>query len=925
MHRLNKFSEEFVSKFFRLCAEKTSASQFENFLNKAESNLIKYYFTRSSEANLLRILESQFQLNLFLSDVLKYEHYLEILLTISSYSNYLTDILVQNPSYFYWITNTETLNRKPSTRYYNDTISKIDSNFISFTAKVNSLKNFKKKEILRIGIYDYYLNYSLENITKLLSYLANSINKYLFSLCLDEIKRKYNVKKLPQYCLVSLGKLGGGELNYSSDIDLILFTEFDEIINHKYHSNKIYEEAVMLYIRTASQLTEKGDLYRIDFRLRPYGRNSDLVNTISSYLYYYENQSEHWEKQMLIKCSLLAGSKKLYTRFFNYIQEIIFPKTFLTSPIDKLKTLKHSIETNLKNEGNIKLSSGGIRDIEFATQALQLLNGGKNVELREKNTFSALKKLFKHKLISKYEYDNLSSNYILFRRIEHFIQLMNNIQTHLIPDSGENLERISYILGYPNTNSFLEDLNKRKSFNSSFFNQIISPDSEVNNFDNILFKDKRRAQSNLNYLSTGLSQLTSKKFDEATTQSFYKVLPTLKTFLENSSNPDLVLDNFVKLIKTFSIPKYWYDNLNDKKLFTLLLNILEQSTYLFNLLLEYEEIRDLFISRAVFNKINLVELSKSKTVLFKFFSSLQLYLGMISLNEFQKFQTEYFLRRINALIQLEGLEKKYDKNLLILGFGSFASEEMNLFSDIDLVFLVNSGVNYTSAQTDCQKLLNRLRAELNVDVDCRLRPEGKSSQLVWNLDDYLEYIKKRARVWELHSLTKSIVVYGQSKFIDKIHSAAIDKFNSLDEKKIKSELKEIRDKLITSSTYWLDIKKTRGGKIDLNFIIGYLVLKYSNNYPELFKLNFEEKLKFLIANNFQRNILERVRDSYFLISKIEIFHQIITGSKNVKLNYDDSHFETLCKILDIKDELTFYNQITKTLSDNNKIFNEIFL
>lgn len=924
MYKLTQLSDEFISKFFKLSVNKLSAVQIESFLNRTDKYLSKYYFTKSSENNLLRILENQFQLNLFISDLIKYDHYLEILLTIVSYSNYLTDILVQNIGYFYLITNPDSLTKHNNKKYFENSIKNIDLTFSSFSSKVNSLRNFKKQEILRIAILDYFLKFPTLKITEQLSLLAATISKYLFSICLDEVKVKRGINRLPNYCLISLGKLGGNELNYSSDIDLILFTESNEQIGFNLYSNKIYEDAVQLFINASSQLTSKGDLYRIDFRLRPYGRNSELVNTIANYLYYYENQSEQWEKQMLIKCNYLGGSKTLFRKFYNYVQNIIYQKTFFISPLEKLKTLKKSIESNSNSEHNIKLASGGIRDIEFAVQALQLLNAGKNPELRQSNTLKAIKKLYKHKLIDKFEYRTLVSNYILFRKIEHFMQLMNNTQTHLLPQSGELLEKIQFFLGYSDSNSFIQDVNERKSFNASFFKQIVNPSDIENEFDKIQFSDKRKAQLNYNFLSTGVGLINSKKFDEATTISFIKISDELIDYLRKAINPDLTLDNFVKLTKSFSIPKYWYDTLRENKLLELTLIICEHSKFLFNILLESQEVREAFISGGSFYKLKQNNFLELNTITFKFYSTLQLFIGLIDQFQFAKLQTEYFLQRIRLMIKENHLTEKYGNDLLILGFGSFASEEMNLFSDIDLVFIINNLDKYPQAQSDCQLLLNDLKTQLKIEIDCRLRPEGKSSPLVWNYYDYIKYIQTRAQSWELHTYTKSTVVWGNKSLYEKLLNSLVDKIKSLDDFNTKKELIEMRNRLVSSSQYLVNLKKVKGGLTDLNFIFGYLCLKYSSHNQNILENSISEKLNFLKAMFDDKDLLDRLINNYFFLKEYEIIYQIVSGSKSVKIDIYDIYFASQSKILKCLSVNELYDKLNRVISENNKIFIEIF-
>ncbi len=925
MHRIEKFSDEFVTKFFQQSVGKLNSDQIERFLNECETVLPNYYFTKTSEINLLRILENQFQLNLFINDVLKYNHYLEILLTITSYSNYLTDTIVQNPEFFYWITNPDTLKKKITRNYYKKHISKIHLNYKSFQSKLNILKNFKKQEILRIGILDYFLNTPLTKITELLSLLANTICSYLFSLCLEETKKKYGVKKLPQYCIVSLGKLGGNELNYSSDIDLIIFTETNEHYNDYLFSNTIYENAIKLFINSSSQLTEKGDLYRIDFRLRPYGRNAELVNTISNYLYYYENQSEPWEKQMLIKCSYFSGSKKLNKRFNDYIQGIIYPKTFLKSPVEKLRAIKSSIEKNIGTDQNIKLSSGGIRDIEFSVQALQLINAGKNPELREKNTLKALSKLFKYKLIDKEEFIQLKENYLLFRKIEHFLQLMNNFQTHSIPESTELLEKLSFKLGYSDTNTFLQDIHGRKSFNAAFFNGIVNNDNATSNLEKVVFSDRAKALINFNYLNTGYISTNQKKFDEPTVNSFNSISDSIIFFVEKSKNPDQALDNFTKLVKSHPFPKSFFDILNDSKLLKLTLTICERSKFLFDILLESKQALDLFITRKVFKELNEEAFDEYNYQLFKFAAGIQLFAGIIDVTDFQKLQKKYLLFHLNNIILEKGILKKYKNDAVIIGLGSFASEEMNLFSDIDLIFILKNLDKYPNAQRDFQDLLIEFRYKLNLDIDCRLRPEGKSSPLVWNFHDCIRYIESRAELWEFLTFTKSILVSGNSKLFKELIIKIGQKVSFIDVKKVKSDLNKMRDKLTSNIDYLINLKKSKGGLVDLYFILGYYSLMLYNKRDDLFELPASEKFNAIWKLSDEKLILEKIQVNYFFLKKFEIYYQLLSGYKSIKFSDDDEYLKYLCEIFQFNSISNLTERLNKILTENIKLYNKIFL
>ena len=212
----------------------------------------------------------------------------------------------------------------------------------------------------------------LTSITEQLSFLAKAINAKLFEICYRELLNRYNLQALNQkYCICALGKLGGNELNYSSDVDLILFYDFNEMVagtNKEYH--ELLSEAAHLFIKSSTDVTDRGYIYRVDFRLRPDGKYSPLCKTLGDYIKYYETRGESWERQMLIKLDYLCGDEELYYQFNTFIQPYVYPSSFSFSIKDKIKQMKLNIERQYIEKENVKTFTGGIRDIEFAVQGI---------------------------------------------------------------------------------------------------------------------------------------------------------------------------------------------------------------------------------------------------------------------------------------------------------------------------------------------------------------------------------------------------------------------------------------------------------------------------------------------------------------------------------------------------------------------------
>lgn len=921
MLRRKKLSDNFINKFVELCAGKVSSEQIDKFITETDKLIQDFYFTETSEANLFRLIQNQFDLSFFISDLLSYPHHLEIIVSVSVHSNYLTDILVRNPEYFYWVVNPEILKFKPDEKYFNEVVNKSTEVFKSFESKVNALKNVKKKEILRIGLRDFYKYDDLVAVTTELSQLATAISSKLFSLCYDEILNKYKIQKTNRrYCVIALGKLGAEELNYSSDIDLICFYDKNSVLNKKYNYSEIISDTIKLFIESSTQITSNGYLYRIDFRLRPDGRNSPLANSLSEYIKYYETRSEDWEKQMLIKTGFLCGSKSLYKKFFEFKDKIVFSSSSVNSPFAQIKKLKQSLEQRSADDDNIKLSAGGIRDIEFSVQALQILNGKKYPQVRTASTLDAIISLNKHKIISDKETLFLINTYKLYRRIEHYLQLMNDRQTHSIPESGELPEKIAFYLGYKNSAEFKSELNKIRKEVAKFYKSVIqSENSEIKKII-IKYKDELRAKNNFEFLRTGRSLFGTKQFDSRTTEAFEKVRDRLNDYLSKSSDPDLVLENFAKIMKTVPLPKIWYDEFSDEKFLKLFLSMCEYSLKAVNKFFEDNFIKDDLLSRTCFDELNNETFLVISLPQLHFRVSIQLLNKNINFHKAAFSISQFHLHKIQSIVKEEKLSEQFGSEYFIAGLGSFGSEEMNFSSDVDLIFVVKDLSKHSKAQKTFQNLLNKIKTELKgTDIDCRLRPEGKSSYLVWDIEEYKKYLIHRARVWELQALTKCKFVEGEKKLFDELIHSFIKRVKNKEENLLKNEIIQMRNKLIASEQTGFNIKRSKGGLTDLDFVISYLMLKNISNLSKLIGQSVFNKLDVLNTIIDEKDA-NAIKDNYSFLKMIELNIQNIFDIRTAKLPIDKLQLKKLSLQSGFESEEDFIHHFNKITLSNIQLF-----
>jgi glutamate-ammonia-ligase adenylyltransferase len=929
----NIIPENFIKNLFEITAGYLSADDFEKLIAAISSSAKSYLFDQSSQANLIRIIQSAHDKSYFLRDLISYELNRDAIITIAQNSNFFTDILVRNPEYFYYALSSKNETKQIVKNFYDISIKNSLSKFKSFESKVRILKSFKRKEILRIGIQDILFNASLQSTTENLSLMAKEICSSLFEMCLEQTLEKYSIQTpINDYCIIALGKLGGNELNYSSDIDLIIFFEENVQLSKSKTKKEILIEAVLLFIQTSTENNEDGFLFRIDFRLRPDGRNAPLCSSMTDYLNYYESRGEDWERQMLLKSSFVCGEEKLFEIFMNNLRPFIYPATFSISPIEQIKKLKINIEKKISDEQNIKLSPGGIRDIEFSVQALQLINGGKISELRQANTLEAILKLKKYNLLNNEEALTLSENYIFYRRIEHFLQLMNNRQTHTIPSDTLIRNKLSLFLGYNNFSELNKDLQLRAKKIISIRNSILGTDVELNNSNDLLetinFKDRKQAIRNIQFLREGVGVSGRRIFDKNSIEAFSKIENELFRLLKSSVNPDLTLSNFVKIINHTDIPSVWYNQLRDKNLFEAFITLCQYNQHAIDLLVTDETNKEAFLSGKFSDNILQAELNNFSIQHFLFILSAQFTLLLISAEEISNLIKKYIEQTIIELAQKVLGSKISKSKYFIASLGSFSTGEMTFTSDIDLLFNVKNIQKQRAAEKSFQNFLLKLKEALKpFNVDCRLRPEGKSSHLAWDLNASILYFSSRARIWELQAFTKINLVYGDFDSYTTFYDGIRNRIESETTDRIKSEMFLMYKKIISQSGLQFskfDLKKSSGCLIDLEFIVQYLILTSPNYFKICSGKNLKKNFELLTDVIAKTKLEISLGMNYILLKELQILIQTMFNISNSKIPSAENELTLLEYFFSKSRSDNFKVVLDRITKENHQLFNLIF-
>src|SRR3984893_9941177 len=358
--------------------------------------------------------------------------------------------IVQNPELLVWLSQPEVCRQgRDHIEMANELYRMADTDVAANTFRI--LRRWKNKEMTRIALRELANAAALEETTAELSQLAE--------ICVREVFAHWNAKlrevdgsPAADFAILALGKLGGRELNHSSDVDLIfLYSEEGEVSpwlsNHQWF-NRLAEKV----LETFSTPDAEGGLFRVDLRLRPEGSTGPLARSLESMENYYAGFGETWERIALIKARGIAGSRELAYEFLRQHQPFIYPRSPTPDLLDEINNIKRRIERDVVGpenlERDVKLGVGGIREIEFVVQALQFIQAARHAFLQETNTLKALRALAELELIPTKEIVDLESAYRFLRRTEHRLQIEAEQQTHTVPEEAEALRRLALSLGF---------------------------------------------------------------------------------------------------------------------------------------------------------------------------------------------------------------------------------------------------------------------------------------------------------------------------------------------------------------------------------------------------------------------------------------------------------------------------------------------
>ena len=694
------------------------------------------------------------------------------------------------------------------------------------------LRFWKGREMTRVALRELANLAPLEETTAELSQIAEICVRRVFEYWNAEFRKRHGSPNA-EFAILALGKLGGGELNHSSDVDLLfLYSDEGELTPHlSYH--EFFNRLGKKILETFSTAHPEGSLFRVDLRLRPEGSAGPLARSLESMENYYAGFGETWERLALIKTRGIGGSRELAYEFLRQHQPFIYPKSPTPDLLDEIARIKRRIEHDVVGhdqlERDVKLGRGGIREIEFVVQALQLIHGAHHAYLQEASMLKALRGLRQLDLLPRDEVLALDQAYRFLRRVEHRLQIEAEQQTHTVPREPEALRRLALSLRFPSGERFTATLHEKMRSVRSIFERVISKThAEPVKIDLGIFSDQKRAAKALADLAESRATF---HIAPRTRQIFRKLRPVLLEWLAKAADPDTTLNQFVRFVEAYGLRSLLFELMvTHPRLLELLIKTFDASRFASELLIRRPQLLEeitrgekLDQARTLekhLNRLASLEINRASLDAVRIYRQTQLLrillrdvLGLADLGEAQAELSALAEACLLFMTKLLGSEQ-----LTIIALGKFGGREISYGADLDILFV---GGEIRSAQ-NLVVAMAQPTAEGNIwPLDARLRPEGEKGPLVCSLETYQSYYAGRAQPWELQALTRARPIMGplRKDFMEMAERAWRDAGRHVDLRiRIENMLERIRRERGSGSDF-LDLKTGIGGIIEGEFLV----------------------------------------------------------------------------------------------------------
>lgn len=768
-----------------------------------------------------------------------------ILAALLSGSRIAAERLRRHPEWLEWLLDLEAMKHPRRRTFLQREVEAAVGPRLSqgdYTGAMNWLRGFRARESTRIAARDLAGLAGLPGIMEELSDLAEVCLQAVYRICWRRLVGRLGEPwhqeadgqwRPTAFGVLGLGKLGGRELNYSSDVDLMFLYEAEGWVfreppgpgtepGRRPPSHEFFRRLAEMIVEEVGRPTGEGQLYRVDMRLRPEGDAGPLARSLDSCESYYAQQGQVWERMMLMRARGVAGELGVAGEFLESIQPFRYPRNVNPACLRDVARMKLRLETEIVRaealHRNIKLGRGGIREVEFVVQSLQLLHASRNPFVAEPQILPALDKLARYGLLSKQEAEALGAAYAFYRNLEHRLQMAEEKQTHTLPEEETALRRLAGLMGFARQEAFCEALAGHQQRVREIYDRFLPSPAEDQAEELPPLEDGKQRWLELLQLRQfrdpeqawrlvrewidgpghGLVTSATREAARLLLAEFLRRCPRredLEALRREAgpdgnpaakwlSDPDRVLARLLHYLQAYGsragLLDTWRSNL---ELFELMLWLFDRSEFLAELSLSEPDLveslaRGGYLIRAKTAEETLAELRLGReepdprSWLRRYHRAEFMRIGLRDILGLANF--EQHMSELSALAEaclahaMEVLRDRHGGSPLpvaVIGLGKLGGRELNYGSDLDILLVA---ADQASEPAGLQRIgaelidLIAARTEHGVafDLDLRLRPDGEKGLLVPTLSACDDYYTRRAWLWEIQALSRSRPVAG---------------------------------------------------------------------------------------------------------------------------------------------------------------------
>lgn len=892
------------------------------------------------------------------------------LLALLGHSALLSDILVRDPEYLYWLLEeTPFLSRSLDRRRLGPGLRRDFDLGAPGGAGLEQLRRAQRRELLRLGASEILGLKDVARIGAELAWLADFVLETVLETVTRQLEERYGVPRdhrgrRARFCVVALGKYGGEELNFSSDVDLLFVYDGEGTAaaegSQPIDNYEFFTRLGETLIRELTRVTVDGSLYRVDMRLRPDGLRGPLVRSMRSYWVHYETRGELWERQMLIKARRAAGSVRLWRQFRQMLVSYVYPGRLEEAPQREIRHVKQRIEAKVeksRSPENIKLRPGGIRDIEFAVQCLQLISGGADRRARSGNTLEAIGRLRAAGTLSASEARDLRAAYRFLRRLENLLQIESDRAVYQVPDSPEARNGLAAALDLDGEDALDDEIQGHLARVRAIYDDVFfaEPAAEGEDLD-WLTADPEAIEERLGGLGFDapeparkiLAEMSSEPMmTELARRNFGAMIPGVLAGLGASPDPLQALVRLRGVISAYGAPGIFLQLLGSNAEFRrMLISICGASQYLTDLVVRDPALLDRLVTpvlsaggaapeggapdlgaAARYRNRELLRIGAED--LLGLSNPEETFLQLSDLAD--SMVRIAFRHAWRGCVQRRGRPRSRrgaEVGFACLAAGKYGGRELNFGSDLDL-FFVYGAAGQTGRSVDNNEFFSELAQvfmqtlkEMSYEVDARLRPEGRRAPIAIDLAGYRRYLKTRAIDWERLALSRSRPVAGDPDLCGKVQRAIGtflfrdpvdgDRFERLVD--IHGRLKE------SVPPGSVDIKRGRGGITDIEFIAQILLITHGKTTPGLGVSGTRPRLVRLLESG----LIGR-EDGQVLLPAYDRFREVekgfrMMGNRPITALPGGAELERLARTLGAADGKALEEELKQLMSDTRKVF-----